>query len=395
MAGENRRRLEALPTFLQPRLRLFLSVDLVGSTASKQRPNFPIQEPLRFWADGEMAPPWLSPIANFFGSFRETFVREWRFFKNQIAPKLGINECIDPAFWKANGDELIFVKELVDRREILGCIDAWLKALKATRKQLLLKGLDVKATAWTAGFPVTNSELVFQSAPISSDTPYEDDPRLQQFSLLERWYENPGSQNLVMDFIGPSVDIGFRLTSHATPRRFIISLDIAYFLASTPLAPRVQLIDPVIFYSGRTELKGVLGGKPYPIFWIDTAAGEQFEQREDILLKASHAQRDDIEKFCVEFYRLNSTAMFMPFILKEEGVEYGKFPENYIEALEHLCTRWEEEKVRYSSETQIEVGADDSPEVLDDAESERVTQDIMSAVVEIKSSHNADQEGHN
>src|SRR5581483_817302 len=125
MPSENRRRLEALPRFLQPKLRLFLSADLVGSTASKQRPNFPIREPGRLWADTGMAPAWLSPIANFFGAFQEAFVREWKVFRTLIAPKLGIEVSSDPTFWKANGDELIFEKELSDRKEILGCIDAW------------------------------------------------------------------------------------------------------------------------------------------------------------------------------------------------------------------------------------------------------------------------------
>src|SRR5208282_2775059 len=204
MADEKRKRMEALPKFLQPKLRLFLSVDLVGSTVSKQRPNFPIREPGRLWADGGMAPPWLSPIANFFGSFQEAFVREWRIFRNQIGPQLGIAVAVDPSFWKANGDELIFVKELSDRKEILGCIDAWLKALISLRPQLVASGLDIKATAWTAGFPVTNSELIFQVHPGTPDTPFEDDSRLQQFNFLENWHENPDSQNsLVMDFIGP------------------------------------------------------------------------------------------------------------------------------------------------------------------------------------------------
>lgn len=393
MAGENRKRLEALPIFLQPRLRLFLSVDLVGSTASKQRPAFPIREPGRLWADGEMAPPWLSPIANFFGSFQEAFVREWRQFKNQIAPKLGIEVTIDPTFWKANGDELIFVKELVDRKEVLGCIDAWLKALKVVRKQLISEGLDVKATAWTAGFPVTNSEFVFQSGSVLSAAPFEDDPRLQQFSLLEQWHQDdPKTKNLVMDFIGPSVDIGFRLTSRATPRHFVISVDIAYLLSAIPFHTDddIEIEDPVIFYGGRTELKGVLGGRPYPVFWIDAASKERFDQAEDALLKASPAQKSDIERFCLEFYRRNSTLMLLPFIFKEDvGNDHKKFPDNYIEALEHLRDKWEAEKQRYLDETEIESVSEDVSENLSEAESEKVKREIISAVKEQKVSQSS------
>lgn len=387
MPSENRRRLEALPIFLQPKLRLFLSVDLVGSTASKQRPNFPIREPGRLWADGAMAPPWLSPIANFFGSFQEAFVREWKIFKSQVATKLGIEVTIDPSFWKANGDELIFVKELNDRKEILGCIDAWLKALKSVRNQLSPSGLDLKATAWTAGFPVTNSELIFQVSPGTQVALFEDDPRLQQFALLENWHKDPMSRNAaVMDFIGPSIDTGFRLASRSAPRRFVISIDIAYFLATAHLPARGGIDVPPIFYEGKTELKGVLGGKPYPVFWIDTMAGHKFAETEDRLMGKSAAHADNIKGFCLEFYKDNSTLMFLPFIFREDESQYGEFPENYIDALEHLCNKWNDEKSRYLKETEIESIANDETEKLSEAESERTQEVIMSALAEARSS---------
>lgn len=384
MASENRRRLEALPIFLQPKLRLFLSVDLVGSTASKQGLNFPIREPGRLWADGGMAPPWLSPIANFFGSFQEAFVREWKHFKTSVGPKLGIDVTIDPSFWKANGDELIFVKELNDRKEILGCIDSWLKALKSVRNQLSVSGLDLKATAWTAGFPVTNSELIFQVHPGTQAVQFEDDPRLQQFALLENWHKEPASQNgAVMDFIGPSIDTGFRLASRSAPRRFVISIDIAYFLATAHLPASGSIDVPPIFYEGKSELKGVLGGKPYPIFWIDSMAGNRFAEAEDRLLGKTPAHADNIKTFCLEFYRDNSTLMFLPFIFREDESQYGEFPENYIDALEHLCAKWSAEKTRYQRETEIDSSANDEPEKLSAAESEKTEEVIMSALAKV------------
>lgn len=387
-ASENRRRLEALPTFLRPRFRLFLSIDLVGSTASKQRPNFPITEPGRLWADGGMAPPWLSPIANFFGSFREAFIREWKTFRGSIASELRIEVNIDPSFWKANGDELIFVKELDDRREILGCIHAWLLALKAVRPVLQKDGLDAKATAWTAGFPVTNSELVFQLNPGSQSDPYEDyedEPRLLQFSLLEKWYQESDSQiSLLMDFIGPSIDIGFRLTAHSSARRFVISIDIAYFLANTPLPPTSKIKVPPIIYGGKEVLKGVLGGKPYPIFWIDTMApsSKEVPKPEDKLLNPPPLT--DISGFCVEFYRQHSADMFEPFIYREHESLYGNFPRNYIAALEHLCVTWEKERGRYSGE-RLDAAPSDETENLTDAEAAQKERDIIAAIERVSS----------
>ncbi|MGQ0681637.1 hypothetical protein [Bradyrhizobium sp.] len=382
---ENRKRLEALPAFLQPKFRLFLSVDLVGSTASKQRPRFPIQTPERLWVDGGMAPPWLSPIANFFGGFQEEFVREWKNFKAELAKKLGLKVAIDPSFWKANGDELIFVKELDDRKEILGCIDAWMKALKSLRPKLMEKGLDLKATAWTAGFPVTNSELIFYTNPGAPDALFEDDHRLRQFALLEKFHENKdlsSANSVIIDFIGPSIDIGFRLATQSTPRRFVVSIDIAYFLVTAHLPPGVPL--PRIFYSGRVELKGVLGGKPYPVFWIDTLAGDTFSEKEDSLLGIRQASKEDIQNFCEGFYKEHSGLMFRPFIFRESESQYGEFPENYILALEHLRDRWSDEKLIALKVTEVESAMNGS-ETLSEAESAQKEDDILSALTEGRS----------
>lgn len=378
--------MDALPIFLQPKLRLFLSVDLVGSTAAKQKPNFPISEPRRLFADGGMAPPWLSPIANFFGAFQEAFAREWRVFKNQNGAKLGISVATDPSFWKANGDELIFVKELRDRREVLGCIDAWAKALKSIRPQLIKSNLDVKATAWTAGFPVTNSELVFLTHPASDDVPFEDDSRLQQFDLLEKSYKVGSDKGeFVVDYIGPSIDTGFRLTSASTPRKFVVSVDVAYLLTTAQQPPETVIDLLPIFFSGNTVFKGVLGGKPYPVIWLDTMAGEKFHEAEDRLAGIKHATVEDIKSYCIQFYKENNTFMFLPFIFREHESQFGEFPVNYIEAMEHLCEKWQKERNRYIGETDIASIAGNGAEQLSESEAEAKTKEIL-ALVEVRSS---------
>jgi hypothetical protein len=189
-----------------------------------------------------------------------------------------------------------------------------------------------------------------------------------------------------MDFIGPSIDTGFRLASKSSPRHFVISIDIAYFLATAHL-PASGVIDvPPIFYEGKAELKGVLGGKPYPIFWIDTMADQKFAESEDKLLGRAAAHADNIKLFCLEFYKDNSALMFLPFIFREDESQYGEFPINYIEALEHLCEKWSDEKTRYLRETEVETVASDESEKLSGAESEKKEEDIMSALAEVRSS---------
>jgi len=240
---------------------------------------------------------------------------------------------------------------------------------------------------WTAGFPVTNSELIFRVNPGEPESPYEDDPRLQQFHFLEKWHEDPKSRTfLVMDYIGPHIDTGFRLASRSFPRCFVISVDVAFLLVTSHL-PTTGVIDvPPIFYSSKAELKGVLGGKPYPIFWIDTMDGEEYASAEDKLLNIKRCEHQHIIQFCKEFYKDNAALMFLPFIFREDESQYGEFPENYIEALEHLCKRWLDEKTRYKSETEIGLAPSGKAETLTEAESTTKEQEIISKLIGIISS---------
>ena len=66
------------------------------------------------------------------------------------------------------------------------------------------------------------------------------------------------------------------------------------------------------------------------------------------------------KNFVLNCYKRNATLMFSPFIFKESGPEHRKFPDNYIEALELLCVRWQAEKERYLGETLIEFPNEDS-----------------------------------
>jgi len=95
----------------------------------------------------------------------------------------------------------------------------------------------VKGTGWLAGFPVMNSVM-------------------------------PGDSVSHFDFLGSSIDIGFRLSRFASPRKFIFSVELAYVLS----APG-KLIENGFRYHGKEILKGVLANRPYPIFWLDCFVG--------------------------------------------------------------------------------------------------------------------------
>ena len=73
--------------------------------------------------------------------------------------------------------------------------------------------LRVKGTAWVAGFPVRNIELY----------------------IPKNMHKNKAEPECVRDFLGPSIDLGFRLSKKASEARLILSPSLAYLIASAAI----------------------------------------------------------------------------------------------------------------------------------------------------------------
>jgi hypothetical protein len=231
------------PEGLKPRLRLFLSADLEGSTPYKQARKV-----------------WRPEIIGFYRDFDYILQSQFRAFAGTRDEALPA-----PEFWKSNGDELLYVCELRSLSHAHALMHVWAATLDEyqSSREEASKHLEVKSTAWIGLFPAPNAELFFRRGPASAGADDPKDPVLAQATLRDEWYSGP-SPTISRDFVGPSIDTGFRLTSWATPRRLIVSVDLAYLLTSSytrgvgPL--RLQL-------SGRAKLKGVIDDQPYPVIW--------------------------------------------------------------------------------------------------------------------------------
>lgn len=386
-----------LPEFLKPKLRVFLSADLVGSTNHKQYPRFPITEPDQFWEKNQFVPSWLSPIADFYATFAQIFRSRWMELKARVKLDYNIDIVSDPILWKANGDELLYYKDVRSRQELFVCTHAWKVAVIEYRDKLRgLGSLDLKATAWTAGFPITNVEIAFEPnlAP-DQKVPFPDDARLQQFQLLSQFYDEPDPK-LLLDFLGPTIDTGFRLAQKATPRKMILSVDLAYLLSTTHLPdqtdPDAYLKWFKIRYDGRAELRGVLGGKPYPIFWIDMHENDRLAEAEDRILSLTDSDVDTtkVAGLCNAFYSDTSSLMMKPFIVYESDNQYGKIPENYIACLNHLYERWKDERERYEGEQRALAGQDPGSKIDGEPRSQVTEGDPLQIV--LSSSEQPDEE---
>ncbi len=233
------------PEGLKPRLRLFFSVDIVGST--------PLKQSLQ---------PWRPTILNFYRDFDHTVHSAFSRINGNSN-----NGIPTPEFWKSNGDELLYTCQLERLDQAHETINTWLGVLHQYRASMAShpERLDVKSTAWVGLFPVPNAEVFFRRDRARFASDLLDDPQLLQAELRDEWYADRGRGDITRDFVGPSIDTGFRLTSWATQRRFVISVDLAFLLTSS--CSEVEEPLPV-HYSGRQKLKGVIDDEPYPVLWI-------------------------------------------------------------------------------------------------------------------------------
>jgi len=226
--------------------RFFASIDLVGSTEFKQR--------LAGKIGGSSA--WVSPFISFYRDIVEIV-------QNQASILAKGRSPIAVEVWKLLGDEILLEAEVAQYEDVGVLLGAVVSAVHEYNKSKSEERLGLKATCWMGYFPFLDREV--------------------DASVLLG-----GTRGKEWDYIGPSIDCGFRLKEHASPDRCVISIDLAYclLLASGP---------PPIYLDGKRVLKGVLQGAPYPILWTPILKTQGFyQQMETGFLK------EQIETFAAE-----------------------------------------------------------------------------------------------
>jgi hypothetical protein len=207
-------------------VRLFLSVDMAGSTHYKTR----------FARSGN----WLETFRTFFTNFPLMLAGQigFAFLEEGETPSVEV--------WKVMGDEVIFVATPDSAGELVNLLLALLRTMNLYEERYLGDlPLRLKGTAWLADFDGPNIELEI--------------PEL-----------SGGDGVRVIDFIGPDLDVGFRVTKFSRPACVALSFDVADLVLDANNADQVDL-----YMIGAEELKGVMYGRPYPIIWL-LEAGDDF-----------------------------------------------------------------------------------------------------------------------
>ncbi|MFZ5721038.1 MAG: hypothetical protein ACOY5Y_16370 [Pseudomonadota bacterium] len=224
--------------------RLFLSVDMMGSTEFKAR------------FTGQGSEGWLEVFRAFFANFPLMLAGQigFEFLDEEATPAIEV--------WKVMGDEVIFIAEPATAEELTSTLLALLRTMAMYEERHFQElPLRLKGTAWLAGFDGQNIEVEI--------------PELSS-----------GDGGAHLDFIGPDIDLGFRISKFARPGALVLSLDVLELVLGASNADRAAL-----FLMGREALKGVMFGRAYPIVWMRDAETDfaflPWEVEQDALMAAA------------------------------------------------------------------------------------------------------------
>lgn len=280
-------------------VRLFFSADLIGSTAYKNKPQV---SPAAY---ARRQPPWADGFEQFYELFHQRFASACD--QQAGAPV--------PCFFKAIGDELLFHVAIHGCEDAVAAMAGFRLALEEYNRRIMQADLplSVKGSAWIAGFPINNHRVIMPD----------------------------GSE----DFIGPSIDAGFRLSRMATQRKLVVAVDLALLLLEEPGGFTFFFDEPI-------PLKGVLGGRPYPLIWIDT--GVQLPEDRLLGVRKDPCERDELRDYCRRYIDScgSDSWLIIPYLPEDD--RFHRRPAWH----EQIYTEWERERRKASVGLDQESGGD-------------------------------------
>jgi hypothetical protein len=341
------------------RSRLFLSVDLVGSTAFKAgRGSEAIEQSAH--------PLWVWEINKFYQEFPATLRK--RYSQHTDRPEHVVHAETFPSVWKTIGDEIVFCCRVNSAEHLVCLVLAFTEALDDYGRilEVRCKNLDVKGTAWLAAFPAPNVTVNVRSGPLA-DLPdeameIEADKAPQQF-----------------DFLGRGIDCGFRLTRFSSTDKLTVSVELAFALCESANSNKKQFSGK-FNYLGREELKGVINGRPYPIVTIIT-------ERSEVRREVYELERN--VRGVIPSTSAISLRNFLSKFMLDEGIEHPLFtsievdtqvidmPASYVKFRDSWGPMASEEARRGESE---EISATQEPDDTHDGVPEEV-ESVFSTIV--------------
>lgn len=165
--------------------------------------------------------------------------------------------------WKYVGDELLLYKKLRSIVDIHDCIPKAYRVLHDSIDRLHSEFSDtktilsVKAAVWCA--------RVYYIAPQNIQGINEQYPGQVHRNIVA--VHLGGSNREGLDFLGPDIDVGFRIAKFAIRKRLVVGADLAYLLYKERSS--IDKIDKKLRIVSYEPLKGIWEERRYPIIWYE------------------------------------------------------------------------------------------------------------------------------
>lgn len=220
------------------RIRLFLSVDLVGSTAYKSK-------------DGNTNLKWIKAFQKFYGEFPNLFAKNYKSICADTPEICSEESNNTPKVWKTIGDEILFV----NRVNSITHLGAYVRAFSDTliefgREVNSAFSLNTKGNGWIAAFPNPN-----RSIRLSVNG---SDPLIGENEVLTEEFEAAVDEiPSNYDFLGKGIDGGFRIARNSSIEALTISPALAYLLCKAKRSETLTLPNSTTdsFSMNRNSLK--------------------------------------------------------------------------------------------------------------------------------------------
>lgn len=269
--------------------RLFFAINLIGSTAYKQEAQRQQQK-------------WQVDFLRFYYDFPQYLKKARDNHERKVKQANSNQSYVTPVFslWKAIGDELLFVADVEDYRQVKCAVDIWLEAqnkyddnvLRSKFKSTSESGshhsqqmdCDGQGKNKGVGAGITRSRgAVFAATFKGPDSvvaiPLELNENDEDFDYVQMNrkvidQEDKGvpstediQSHYTVDYIGPSMDIGFHLVNKSSYEFFTMSVEVAWCYSLS--CKEMGCTEHRLTLIGQSQFKGVWNGRNYPVFAID------------------------------------------------------------------------------------------------------------------------------
>jgi len=213
--------------------------------------------------------------------------------------------------WKYIGDEVLFYKRITRLEELHSAPSKVWNVIKTVTNNLYKEHertrmvLFIKSTMWIANVRY-GGDLYSKSEKIEGN---------DASNIIFPVSVEEGSQVGVYDFLGPDIDLGFRLSKFTGKSKVLLSAELAYLLyrqrgeVENDSNPNYRVEDNLRIVSYE-KLKGIMNERRYPIVWYHETWNERsFDYDEhfesDIVQKLLNGKFHPIDKIDKIFVDLN------------------------------------------------------------------------------------------